>query len=145
MSTASWPPTGNEVLAEGPIPWPQPVLLDGTEQFRLFAVSEAGRTSGTSRGPHEGALHLTVPAGRYLLSVEAWAPQEGLGGRTRHGITTEVIPDDLVTLSDLILLHPRDSLPQGLFSPLPSMRSSAQLKTNKPLVLGWETFGLSSR
>ena len=150
--TAIWPPTGNDVLAEGPIPWPQPALLGGPEQFGLFLVDEAGRISGTtgrisetSRGPREGALHLTVPAGRYLLSVETWAPQEGLGGRIRHGITSEVIPDDLATLSDLILLHPGDSLPQSLFSALPSMRSSARLKTNKPLVLGWELFGLSSR
>ena len=149
---ASWPRAGNDVLAEGPIPWRQPALLDGPEQFGLFVVDEAGRISGTtgrisgtSGGPREGALSLTVPAGRYLLSVEAWAPEEGLGGRIRHGITSEVIPDDLATLSDLILLHPGDSLPQNLFSALPSMRSSARLETDRPLVLGWEVFGLGLR
>ena len=143
--TTSWPRTGNEVLLRRPIPWPQPALLDGPEQFGLFLVDEAGRISGTSRDPREGALHLTVPAGRYLLSVEAWAPEEGLGGRVRHGVTSEVIPDNLATLSDLILLHPGDSLPQSLFSALGSMRSSAQLETDRPLVLGWEVFGLGWR
>ena len=176
----SWPRTGNDGAAVGPIPWPQPPLLDGPEQFGLFVVDEmdrisgttdrisgttdriggtmdriggtmdriggaTGRISGTSRGPREGAFHLTMPAGKYLLSVEAWAPEEGLGGRIRHGISTEVIPDDLATLSDLILLHPGDALPQNLFSALPSMRSSARLEVDTPLVLGWEIFGLSSR
>ena len=150
--TTSWPRTGNDVLPKGPIPWPQPALLDGPEQVGLFVVDEAGRISGTtgrisgaSGAPREGALHLTVPAGRYLLSVEAWAPEEGLGGRVRHGVTTEVIPDNLATLSDLILLHAGDSLPQNLLSALGSMRSSAQLETDRPLVLGWEVFGLGWR
>jgi len=142
---ASWPRIGNDAVAEGPILWPQPPLLEGAEQFGLFVVDEMDRISGTSRGPREGVLHLTVPAGKYLLSVEAWAPEEGLGGRIRHGISTEVIPDDLATLSDLILLHPGDTLPQNLFSALPSMRSSARLEVDTPLVLGWEVFGLSSR
>jgi len=162
----SWSPIGNAGVVEGPIPWPPPPLLDGPEQFGLFVVDEMGQISGTtarigdapgrisdatdgisgtSRGPREGALHLTVPAGKYLLSVEAWAPEEGLGGRIRHGISTEVIPDDLATLSDLILLHPGGALPQNLFLALPSMRSSVRLEANTPLVLGWEVFGLSSR
>ena len=155
----TWPPTGNDGAAVGPIPWPQPPLLDGPEQFGLFVVDEMDRISGatdriggatrrisgTSRGPREGAFHLTVPAGKYLLSVEAWAPEEGLGGRIRHGISTEVIPDDLATLSDLILLHPGDALPRTLFSAFPSMRSSARLEVDTPLVLGWEIFGLRPR
>ncbi len=161
-----WPGDGNDI-AEGPIPWPQPALRDGPEQFGLFVVDEAGQITGTTSrlgdanragtniggaslggtntGIREGALHLTVPAGEYLLSVEAWAPEEGLGGRVRHGVATEVIPDDLATLSDLILLHPGDTLPQNLFSALPSMRSSDQLEIDEQLVLGWELFGLSSR
>ena len=133
--------TGDEIVAEGPIPWPQPALLEGPEQTGLFLVDEGGRIRGTSGNLREGALHLTVPAGRYLLSVEAWAPEEGLGGRIRHGITTESIPDDLATLSDLILLHPADSLPETLASALPSMRSSAQLESDSPLVLGWRSLG----
>ena len=160
-----WPPTGNADVAEGPIPWPQPPLLDGPEQFGLFVVDEVGRISGTtrrigdgtgrigpmdriggtSRGLREGALHLTVPAGKYLMSVESWAPEEGLGGRIRHGISTEVIPDDLATLSELILLHPGDALPENLVSALPSMRSSTRLEADTPLVLGWEVFGLDLR
>ena len=141
----NWPPTGDEIVAEGPVSWPQPALLEGPEQIGLFLVDEGGRIRGTSRNSHAGALHLTVPAGGYLLSVEAWAPEEGLGGRIRHGIATEALPDDLATLSDLLLLRAGDSLPQTLVSALPSMRSSARLEADEPLVIGWEVFGLGWR
>ena len=141
----NWLPPRNDVLDEGPIAWPQPALLDGPEQTGLFLVDDGGRVSGTTGGLREGAFHLTVPAGRYLVSVEAWAPEDGLGGRVRHGITTEVIPDDLATLSDLILLSPGDSLPQALVSALPVMKSSTRLKPDSLIVLGWEVFGLGWR
>ncbi len=140
--------TGADVRGQGPIAWPQPALLDGPEQIGLFLVDEAGRIRGTSRVSREGALYLAVPADKYLLSVEAWAPEEGRGGRMRHGIMTEVLPDDVATLSDLILLHlphPGDSLPETLVSALPLMRSSTRLKANSELVLGWEVFGLGWR
>ena len=144
-SPPAGPRTGADMRAQRPISWPQPALLEGPEQIGLFLVDEGGRIRGTSRNSHAGALHLTVPAGGYLLSVEAWAPEEGLGGRIRHGITTEALPNDLATLSDLILLHAGDSLPQTFVSALPSMRSSAQLKADKPFVIGWEVFGLGWR
>jgi hypothetical protein len=79
------------------------------------------------------------------LSVEAWAPEEGIAGRIRHGISTEAVPDDLATLSDLVLLHPASPLPQTLAAALPLMRSSLQLESDVPLVLGWEMFGLGWR
>ena len=139
------PSIGDDVVPRGPIPWPQPPLMEGPERIGLFLVDEGGRIRGISRKSRAGALHLTVRAGRYLVSVEAWAPKEGLGGRVRHGIATEVLPDDLATLSDLILFHPGDSLPQQFLSALPSMRSSAQLKADEPLVVGWEIFGLGWR
>jgi hypothetical protein len=120
-------------------------LLEGPEQIGLFLVDEGGQIRGTSRNSHAGALYLNVPAGGYMLSVEAWAPEEGLGGRIRHGITTEALPDDVATLSDLILLQPGDTLPQTFVSALPSMRSSAQLEADEPLVIGWEIFGLGWR
>ena len=142
------PPKRDDMRAQGPIPWPGPALLDGPEQIGLFLVDEAGRIRGTSSSSRAGALHLAVPAGRYLLSVEAWAPEKGLGGRIRHGITAEALPDDLATLSDLILLHaphPGGVLPETLVSALPLMRSSTQLEADGQLILAWEVFGLGWR
>jgi len=137
--------TGDERVAHGLVSWPRPELLDGPERFGLFLVDEAGHIDGVDNGPGEGALHLEVPAGGYLMSVEAWAPEDGLGGRIRHGISTEVLPNDLTTLSDLVLLHPRGPLPQALVSALPSMRPSLELEADSQLVLGWEVFGLGWR
>ena len=146
------PPTGPrteaDIRAQGAVAWPQPALLDGPEQIGLFLVDEAGQIRGTSSGSRGGALHLAVPAGKYLLSVEAWAPEKGLGGRIRHGIMTETLPDDLATLSDLILLdplHPGGALPETLVSALPSMRSNTRLEGDDPLVLAWDIFGLGWR
>ncbi len=143
--STKWTATGDDVPNGGPSAWPRPSLLAGPQRNGLFLVDEGGRVRRTSGNPREGAFHLSVPAGRYLLSVEAWAPDDGIGGRVRHGITTEVIPDDLVTLSDLILLRPGDGLPQTLRSALPMMRSSTRLKRNDEIVLGWEVFGLGWR
>ena len=142
---AAAPGIGSDVPGRGPIPWPQPALFDGPEQIGLFLVDEAGRIRRTSTSLPEGTLHLVAPAGKYLLSVEAWDPEKGLAGRIRHGITTEALPDDLATLSDLILLHspyPGDALPETLVSALSSMRSSTRLEANGKLALGWEVFGL---
>ena len=147
-SPPAGPRTEADIGAQGPIAWPQPALLDGPEQIGLFLVDEAGLIRGTSSASRGGALHLAVPTGKYLLSVEAWAPEKGLGGRIRHGIMTEAFPDDLATLSDLILLdplHPGGALPETLVSALPSMRSNTQLEGNDPLVLAWEIFGLGWR
>ena len=143
--STNWGPRTDSALAEGPTPWPQPVLLSGPEQIGLFLVDQEGRISGTSRPLREGALHLTVPADRYLVSVEAWAPEEGLGARIRHGIKTETIPDDLATLSDLVLLHKEGSLPESVAAALTSMRASTSLEADAELVLGWEVFGLGWR
>ena len=90
-------------------------------------------------------LALSVPAGRYLVSVEAWAPTKGRGGRLRHGIVTDTIPQDLATLSDLIILFAADSLPQQLDLALPLMRSSMELTSGQEIAVGWEIFGLGWR
>lgn len=136
---------GDDGPAEGATPWPQPELLGGPEQFGLFLVDEGGRMRGVSRSVGEGGLYLTVPAGNFLLSVEAWAPEEGLGGRIRHGIQAETVPPDVATLSDLILLDSGNGLPRSLVSALPAMRPSTRIESSDQLVLGWEVFGLSRR
>ena len=154
VAAATELPTNPDTVPKGPLPagssfpWPQPALLDGPEQIGLFLVDEAGRIKRTSSSLSEGSGHIAGPTGKYLLSVEAWAPEKGLAGRIRQGITTEALPDDVATLSDLILLHSPyvgDTLPQTLASALSSMRSSTRLEATRQLALGWEVFGLGWR
>ena len=129
----------------GPIAWPQPALLDRPEQVGLFLLGRRGEFHETTAERREGALELTVPAGDYLVSVEAWSPREGAAGRRRHGISVDAVPDDLATLSDLILLDVADSLPQDLDSALDIMRPSTRLSANERIAVGWELFGLGWR
>jgi hypothetical protein len=144
-TSSSLSPPGGDEPDRGAIGWPPPALLDRPQQTGLFLVDEGGRVRSATGSPREGPLHLTVPAGPYLLSVEAWAPEEGVSGRIRHGIVSEVIPEDLATLSDLLLLRSGDRLPQTLGSALPRMRSSTRLTLHDEIVLGWEIFGLGWR
>ena len=127
------------------IAWPQPPLLDGPERVGIFLVGTKGEFHGVSREWREGAVELTVPVGDYLVSVEAWAPSEGVAGRRRHGISAQSIPEDLATLSDLILFNLGDSLPQDFDVALPMMRPSTRLRPNEQIAVGWELFGLGWR
>lgn len=136
---------GLPVELKGPVAWPQPALLDGPERAGLFLLGRKGRLHEVSRKGSEGAFELTVPAGDYVVSVEAWSPTEGLAGRLRHGISADTIPDDLATLSDLILLDLGKSLPQDFDVALPMMRPSNRLRANERIALGWEMFGLGWR
>ena len=78
---------------DGPFAWAQPGLLDEPDQVGLFLIdSERRFREARHRGDSESVLALSVPAGRYLLSLEAWVPTTGRGGRLRHGIVTDTIP-----------------------------------------------------
>ena len=126
--------------------WAQPELLDRPDQIGLFLIDSENRLREVrSRGESEGVIAVSVAAGRYFMSLEAWAPKEGRAGRVRHGIVADTIPEDLVTLSDLIVLEPIDSPPQHLGHALPSMRRSLELTAGQRLAVGWEIFGLGWR
>lgn len=131
---------------DGPFAWAQPGLPDEPDQVGLFLIdSERRFREARHRGDSESVLALSVPAGRYLMSLEAWVPTTGRGGRLRHGIVTDTIPEDLATLSDLIILYSADSLPQQLDLALPLMRPSLELSSGQEIAVGWEIFGLGWR
>ena len=138
-------PESSKVPARvGPWGWPEP--SDVADQVGLFLVDPARRfREARVRGGREAVLTLRVPAGEYLMSVEAWAPSEGRGGRIRHGIRADTIPDDLATLSDLAILDPVDPLPQHLDLALPLMRPSLVLESGQQIAVGWEIYGLGWR
>ncbi len=131
---------------EGPLPWAQPEFLDQPAQVGLFLIDpENGLREARRFGESEGVLALSAPAGRYLMSLEAWAPDERRAGRIRLGLVTDSVPQDLATLSDLIILDPVDTPPARLDQALPLMRPSLELVSGQPLAVGWEIFGLGWR
>jgi hypothetical protein len=111
----------------------------------LFLVGRNGEFYEASRELREGTLEISAPAGDYLVSVEAWSPGEGTAARIRHGISFDTIPDDVATVSDLILLDVGDDLPQDIDVALPMMRPSTRLRPRERIAVGWELFGLGSR
>ena len=140
-------PAARAAAASGrSIAWEPPALLAEVDQVGLFLIHPERRIDeARARGEAAGVLALSVAAGRYLLSVEAWAPSTGRGGRVRHGIVADTIPEDLATLSDLIIFDVADSLPQDLDVALPLMRPSLELSSGQQLAIGWEIFGLGWR
>ena len=98
-----------------------------------------------SRDAPEAALKLVVPAGDYVVSSEAWSPTGGIATRLRQGISLNPAPDDLATLSDLILLNLGDDSPLDFDSALPHMRPTTRLRPNERIAVGWEIFGLGWR
>ena len=140
------PNIGGSGAREGLFSWPRPALLAEPPQVGLFLLDTLGEISEKRHvGASARALTLTVPAGGYLISVEAWEPGEGRAGRIRHGIATDTVPENLATLSNLIIMDPTDSLPTDLVSALPLMRPSTDLLSGESIAVGWELFGLGWR
>ncbi len=131
---------------DGPFPWAQPALLDEPDRVGLFLIDRERTVSGVrSVGASADVLTLSVPAGDYLMSLEAWSPSDGRGWRIRHGIVTDTIAEDLATLSDLIVLDATDPPWQRLDAALPYMRPSLELIPGQRISVGWEIFGLGWR
>ena len=93
-------------------------------------------------GRSKGSMSLQVPAGDYLVSLEAWSAELGRAGRVRHGLSVDTIPPDLATLSDLLLFEPQDSLPEDLRGAVPLARPTTDLIAGQRVAVGWELFGL---
>lgn len=95
-----------------PRPWLDPPDGEGREdRGGLFLVplgtgDSAHIASATSRGSTEGRELVDVPAGRYLVSVEAWSPRRRRAGRYRRGLEAAPVPPDVPRVSDLLLLRP---------------------------------------
>jgi hypothetical protein len=113
----------------------------------LFLLADTGAWAplGTFSSGGEGTLQLRAPAGGYLLSLEQWNPSGRWASRIRHGIRADVVPVDVPTLSDLLLLRPGRSLPEELSQALPRLKPEAYLLSGEPVTVGWEVYGLGRR
>ncbi len=125
------------------------VLLDAASLERTIA----GRREGERPGGFATAL---VPAGGYLLSIEAYDASGGEAWRHRAGLESQPLHPEVVGLSDLLLLTGRplagrdeggafefefeDAVLEDL---LPGMRPGARIEPGE-LLVAWEMYGLAS-
>jgi len=89
-----------------------------------------------------GATALEVPAGEWVLSVEAWSPVGRRAGRHREGLRLDPLPRDLPTLSDLLLLRPGSPDPSSLDDLLPHALERARVPVGEGLGVAWEVTGV---
>ncbi|MFQ5538065.1 MAG: hypothetical protein ACE5GJ_11530, partial [Gemmatimonadota bacterium] len=100
---------------------------------------------GQDQGDDRGALRLEVPAGRYLLSVEHWAPGVLRAGRKREGLAIESVPPDVPALSDLLLVAPGGGRAPDLRSAAGRALPRPRVSAGAPVGLFWELTGLGWR
>jgi tetratricopeptide (TPR) repeat protein len=116
------------------------------DRIGLFAVSDAGRVHGWTRsGQDEGAVLLTVPTAPYLVSMETWSPERRRAGRLRKGIPARPAPDDIATLSDILLVRPIDGEPGSLESVLHAALPRPLIRPGQTFAMAWEVVGLGFR
>ncbi len=129
-----------------PLPVPESVG-SGSPRYGLFAVDPEGRVVARAEGG-DGRLSLTVPPGRYLLSGEVWAPDSLRAGRLREGIDWPGAPEDVPTISDLLLADPPPEEVGSLEAVLPHLRAGARAERVAPgetILVAWELHGLGWR
>jgi hypothetical protein len=115
-----------------------------TGLFLLPDTGEGAPTASLGRGGR-GVLHLRVPPGEYLLSVEQWCPGGRWGARVRHGVRGGAIPPDVPHMSDLLLLEAGDDLPASLTDALPRALPGTALGSTGRVTVAWEVYGLARR
>jgi tetratricopeptide (TPR) repeat protein len=131
-----------------PLPWLEPGdQADDADRIGLFAVPvDGGRPTGVERsGSVDGALMLDLPTGAYVLSSESWSPALRRAGRFRVGVPERPAPEDIATLSDLLLLRPSHPGPNGLEAAVELALPMARIRAGQPFSLAWEIVGLGFR
>lgn len=133
---------------EHPRPWMEGG--EGVDRIGLFALPIAGDTVAepigvTQRGRHGGALRLEVPISDYIVSAESWSPEGRRAGRRRVPAPRRHAPEDIATLSDVLLLEPGDDDPEVLEAAMDRILPEVVLEPGQPFGIGWEVAGLGFR
>jgi tetratricopeptide (TPR) repeat protein len=117
------------------------------DEIGLFALPVGGGdiVASRSKGHSSGALVVEVPTGSWVISVESWSPELRRAGRLRLGVRGERPPEDVPTVSDLLLLEPRSQEPLTLEEALPLALARARVVRGFSLAIAWELYGLGFR
>lgn len=130
------------------VPWGEPGDQAGMpDRIGLYAMPvPGGPPRGTSAlGRADGTLALSVPTGPVVVSAEAWSPERRRAGRLRLGLPARSAPEDVATLSDLLLLAPMAEEPIALEGALDSALPRARILPGQTFAIGWEVAGLGFR
>ena len=140
--------TTRHVGHDHPIPWLDPGAQDGMlDRAGIFLVPQDGARikSAQRMGYVEGALSLEVPSGSYVLSAEMWSPSKRRAGRLRMGLESLPVPEDVASLSDILMLRPSSEEPEVLEASLPLALKRAEILTGQTFAIAWEVAGLGFR
>ena len=130
------------------LPWLDPGDQAGmVDRTGLFAVPVGGGSveARTATDRSDGALMLTVPTGSYVVSAETWSPRRRHAGRLRTGVAERRAPEDVATLSDLLLLRPMAEELMTLEAALAAALPRARIRQGQTFAIAWEVAGLGFR
>jgi hypothetical protein len=131
-----------------PRPWMEAGdQADLPDEIGLFAVPVSGAppVEGVRVGTDHGALVLDVPVGAYVISAESWSPSRRRAGRMRVGVERGRPPDDIATLSDILLLERRTTAAASLPEAADRVLSRARVTPEQSISIAWEVSGLGFR
>ncbi|HEU5260271.1 MAG TPA: hypothetical protein VFU41_02480 [Gemmatimonadales bacterium] len=115
----------------------------------LLLARDEDAASVTERRPGAGSSDVIVAQAEcepLLLSLEVVAPDRRHAARARYGVHPPRAPPvtgDGVTVSDILLFDPPDSLPTELAAVLAYVRGSVTARPDTRLGLFWEVYGLN--
>ena len=128
-----------------PLPWLDPGDQAGEpDRIGLHAVeARGGRPRGVDRtGAAEGALLLRLPTAAWVVSAETWSPSLRRAGRLRMGVPARAAPEDVATLSDLLMLRPASEDPTLLEEALTWALPRPRILPGQTFAIAWEVSGL---
>ncbi len=138
--------SGEEGVGAAPPLAPDPFEED-SDRAGLFLVplGSEGTPLRTVSGHTEARFTLEAPAGRYILSAEAWSPGERRAGRYRAGLEVDPRPRDVAALSDLLLLDSTGPEPHALRDAVGRALVSTTIERGQRIAVAWELTGLGWR
>jgi len=123
------------------------LFRDATLEAVLVLARDERTSSHMARRAGAGSTGVLVAAAPWrpaVLSLELLAAPERRAARARSGAPAEASTEGDVTVSDLLLFDPPDSLPSELDAVLPHVRGPAAVPRGSRIGLYWEAYGLAA-
>lgn len=90
------------------------------------------------------ALMIRGAAEPMVMSLEVFVPSERRMARSRYGLDLSPIAPGLLGISDLLLVHADETLPDSLEQAIELARGSSQVSAGQQVGLFWEVYGVDA-